>query len=163
MKASRRAFSRLFHWRTRGGAGPPGRVIETEPADRSERSHQSGLHRLWNAVRCAYSRWPRNGRRPPRDVEFLAVSDVYERRRQAGKDLTGAPHVYEEYRELLGRDDIDGVLIAVPDHWHYAMAAEACFAGKDVYVEKPMTYTLEEARQLSRVVPEDRPGPSGWR
>jgi predicted dehydrogenase len=57
--------------------------------------------------------------------------------------------MYRDYREILARPDIDGVVIAVPDHWHYEMASEAMQAGKDVYLEKPMTYTVEEAAKLN--------------
>ena len=52
----------------------------------------------------------------------------------------------------IARPDIDGVVIAVPDHWHYPMASQALLAGKDVYLEKPMTYTVEEAAKLNDLV-----------
>ena len=54
----------------------------------------------------------------------------------------------KEYRELLSRKDIDAVIIGSPDHWHVRMAADACAAGKDVYVEKPLTHTLAEGRSI---------------
>src|SRR5579863_7992749 len=83
------------------------------------------------------------------DVEFVAVCDVWEPRAKYGQDLTKAPKTYRDYREVLQRPDVDGVVIAVPDHWHYPMAKEACNAGKDVYLEKPMTHTVEEAAKLN--------------
>ena len=52
------------------------------------------------------------------------------------------------FRELLGRKDIDAVVIATPDHWHALIAIAATQAGKDIYCEKPLTETLHEARAL---------------
>lgn len=55
---------------------------------------------------------------------------------------------YKHYKELLADKDIDIVLIAVPDHWHTTIAMEACKAGKDIYCEKPLTLTIDEAKRL---------------
>ena len=63
--------------------------------------------------------------------------------------MTKAPQTYRDYREILQRPDVDGIVVAVPDHWHYAIARDACLAGKDVYLEKPMTYTIEESAKLN--------------
>ena len=60
--------------------------------------------------------------------------------------------IHQDYTELLARDDIHGVLIASPEHWHAPMAIDALRAGKDVYVEKPMTRHLDEAFRLMDVV-----------
>ncbi|MGD0500116.1 MAG: Gfo/Idh/MocA family oxidoreductase [Bryobacteraceae bacterium] len=86
------------------------------------------------------------------DVEFLAVCDVWEPRLAYAQKESGAAKTYRDYREVLQRSDIDGVVLAVPDHWHYAMAREALLAGKDVYVEKPMTHTLDQAARLNDLV-----------
>ena len=59
---------------------------------------------------------------------------------------------YRSYHELLARDDIHGVLIAAPEHWHATMAVDAIAAGKHVYVEKPMTLRLDDALWLRKVV-----------
>ncbi len=59
---------------------------------------------------------------------------------------------YRDFRELLARPDIDGVLIASPDHWHGLQAVASAEAGKDVFVEKPMTYTIAEGRRLVEAV-----------
>ena len=90
------------------------------------------------------------------DFEYSAVCDVWDPRLEAGQKRTGAEKTYRDYREVLARPDIDGVVIAVPDHWHYPMASEALLAGKDVYLEKPMTYTIEEAAKLNDLVGETK-------
>ena len=86
------------------------------------------------------------------DVEFAAVCDVWEPRLQNAQKRTGAEKTYRDYREVLQRSDIDGVVLAVPDHWHAPMATEALLAGKDVYLEKPMTRKVDEAAKLSDLV-----------
>ena len=58
----------------------------------------------------------------------------------------------EEYREVLARQDIDGVIISTPDHWHANMTIAACRAGKDVYCEKPLTHTVQEAYDVQAAV-----------
>ena len=86
------------------------------------------------------------------DFEFSAMCDVWEPRLKYAREQTKAEKTYRDYREVLARPDIDGVVLAVPDHWHYLMASQACQAGKDVYLEKPMTYTVNEAAKLNEVV-----------
>ena len=86
-------------------------------------------------------------------VAIVAVCDVYAKRRQKAEDKTGAKG-YENYHEVLDREDLDAVFIATPDHTHAPIAIEAMRKGKDVYVEKPMTHTIEEAYELERVVHE---------
>ena len=61
---------------------------------------------------------------------------------------------YEKFEDLLARQDIDAVVIAVPDHSHARIAIAACKAGKDVYLEKPMTFTIREGQELKKVVRE---------
>src|SRR2546423_5602465 len=85
-----------------------------------------------------------------KDIQVVAVSEIYTRRKQRARDLAKLTDkdVHHDYRELLARNDVDAVLIAAPDHWHGQMALDALAAGKDVYLEKPMTHTLEEARAI---------------
>lgn len=81
------------------------------------------------------------------NFDILAVCDVYEKRLEAAARLTGGkPH--KDYRRLLDDKNIDYVLIATPEHWHYQMASDAVDAGKAVYCEKPMTHTSEQAKRL---------------
>lgn len=59
---------------------------------------------------------------------------------------------YENYHDLLSRKDIDAVVIASPDHWHALMAIDACKASKDIYLEKPLTFTIKEGQVLVKAV-----------
>ena len=85
--------------------------------------------------------------------QIVAVSDVYKPHVDEVKKRSGdiaTTHV--EYREVLDNKDIDAVFIASPDHWHVRMAVDALAAGKDVYLEKPVTHTLEEGATLTHAV-----------
>ncbi len=64
--------------------------------------------------------------------------------------------IYHDFRELLSRKDIDAVIIATPDFWHGVMAVMAARAGKDIYLEKPLTYSLVEGQKLVRAVREKK-------
>lgn len=66
----------------------------------------------------------------------------------------GKGDTYEDYRQLLDRQDIDIVTISTPDHWHTKIALDALRAGKDIYVQKPLTLTIEEGQQLCKAVRE---------
>lgn len=86
-----------------------------------------------------------------RDIRIAAVCDVYTRWKQLAREAARLEEkdVHHDYRDLLARKDIDAVLIATPDHWHAQMAIDAMAAGKDVYLQKPMTLTIDEARQVA--------------
>jgi predicted dehydrogenase len=58
------------------------------------------------------------------------------------------PKQYRNYKELLADKDVQAVLIATPEHWHYQMVLDAIAAGKDVYVEKPLCQTPEQGAAL---------------
>ena len=93
---------------------------------------------------------------PMPDVQVLAVCDVDVNRREAAKEMVeeaqGECVAYNDFRDVLEQDDIDGVVIATPDHWHAIAVIEACKAGKDVFCEKPLTLTLREAQRCIEAV-----------
>ena len=83
-------------------------------------------------------------------IEIAAVCDVFNRYRDQAvakvKAAVGkAPIAMADYRDLLRDDSIDAVVISTPDHWHARQTLDAFAAGKDVYCEKPMTHSAEEA------------------
>src|SRR6185437_11522678 len=79
--------------------------------------------------------------------QVVAVCDVYVKRRRLNAENHQAK-AYADYREIIARPDIDAVIVATPDHWHAKIALEAMDKGKDVYLEKPMCHTNEEAKKL---------------
>ncbi|MDQ3684201.1 MAG: Gfo/Idh/MocA family oxidoreductase [Acidobacteriota bacterium] len=91
------------------------------------------------------------GQKPNTPAQIVAVSDVYAKRTNAAKEMAKCDG-YMDYREIINRKDIDAVIIATPDHWHAPMAIEAMEKGKDVYLEKPMTHTVDEARRVHESV-----------
>ncbi|MCP1382387.1 Gfo/Idh/MocA family protein [Runella salmonicolor] len=74
------------------------------------------------------------------------IKTFYEKNPQSGT-YSEIP-VYNDFRELLARKDVDAVVIATPDHWHAAMAVRAAEAGKDIYCEKPLALTVKEGRAM---------------
>jgi predicted dehydrogenase len=94
------------------------------------------------------------------DCEIAGVSEVSDERMDDGVATAGnSPPRFADFRRMLERQDIDAVVISTPDHWHALMTILACAAGKDVYVEKPLTHVLREgewmidaARRHARVV-----------
>ena len=89
------------------------------------------------------------------NIEWVAISDIYDARRdQAEQVAKSRVDKYANYHQLLDRKDIDGVIVATFDHMHSRVAIDACKAGKDVYVEKPMTSLPEQGPPLVRAVRE---------
>ena len=88
------------------------------------------------------------------DVQFAAVCDVdLARARQNARTLrVDEKGIYQDYRPLLERKDIDAVVIASPDHWHALHSIDAALAGKDVYVVKAMTLTVVEGRAMVKAI-----------
>ncbi len=83
------------------------------------------------------------------DCQTVAVCDLREDYMDlAVKKSRATPKKYKEYGKLLEDKDVDAVVIATPDHWHALMFIDACHAGKDVYVEKPLSLTVVEGRKM---------------
>ncbi len=85
--------------------------------------------------------------------DVVAVCDVDRKRAETASD-NGKRAIYEDYRKLLERKDIDAVTISTPDHWHTKIAIDAMRAGKDVYCQKPLTLTIDEGKLLCKVAKE---------
>jgi predicted dehydrogenase len=88
-----------------------------------------------------------------KDSVFVAACDVAKDRldetaARLDKTQGNAVDAYEDYRRILDRKDVDAVLVATPDHWHAPMTIDACAAGKDVYVEKPVSNEIEPAVKM---------------
>ena len=77
-------------------------------------------------------------------VDVAAVCDIYGAQIDAAKQIAPKSKSFTDHRKLLEMKEVDAVLIGVPDHWHAAVAIDALNAGKDVYVEKPLTLKIEE-------------------
>lgn len=85
--------------------------------------------------------------------QVVAVADVFELNRDRAAATVGTPLAqFKDYRKLLDSKDIDAVIIGAPDHWHSRMLIDAVGAGKDVYVEKPVTHSIEEGPEEIRAV-----------
>lgn len=82
------------------------------------------------------------------NIDILNVCDAYSKRADAAAQLTGGK-IVKDYRQLLDDKNIDYVLIASPEHWHYQMTMDAISAGKHIYCEKPMTYSIEQSRKVT--------------
>ena len=95
------------------------------------------------------------------EARIVAISEVYKAKAQLTLDRIKTHYdknkelgaysdipVYNDFRELLARKDVDAVVIATPDHWHAAMAVRAAEAGKDIYCEKPLALTVKEGRAM---------------
>src|SRR6516165_11567769 len=87
-----------------------------------------------------------------KDCEIAAFCDVYEPYLEAAqKKVGGSATLHHDYRKLVEQKDLDAVVIATPDHWHALQFVAACRAGKDVYVEKPLSLTIAEGRKMADV------------
>lgn len=98
-------------------------------------------------------------------IEIVAGADVYGVKRDrfhlrmkkfySDKGTSVEVKTYKNYQDILERKDIDAVVIATPDHWHAIQAIDACKAGKDIYLEKPITFTIKESLAVVKAVREN--------
>jgi predicted dehydrogenase len=104
-----------------------------------------GMHNLKNFLTCD-------------DLRVVAVCDVDTNHRTTAKQTVdkvygnGDCAAYNDFRKILGRGDIDTVLIATPDHWHAILSIQAAKAGKDIYCEKPISLTIAEGRAVANTM-----------
>ena len=88
-------------------------------------------------------------------VQVVAVCDIYGKHVGMAQQKATEAKAFADHHEVLGLTDVDAVLIATPDHWHTQIAIDALNAGKDVYVEKPLTRTLEEGPRIVKAAREN--------
>ena len=93
----------------------------------------------------------RNCARYP-DVVVTGVCDVWKARRDQTAAQYSSAKPYADYQEMLGQKNVDAVIIATPPHWHALQAIHACEAGKDIYLQKPMTLHLAESIAVTGAV-----------
>ncbi len=86
------------------------------------------------------------------DVVVTGACDVWQQRREAVCAQYKSAKPYADYHDLLDRKDLDGVIIGTPPHWHCLAAVDACRAGKDIYLQKPMTLHLAESLAVRNAV-----------
>lgn len=99
------------------------------------------------------------------NIHIVAMCDVDANRMVEGKEFVNQWYaeekgidnpvdikLYQDYRELLRQSDVDAVIISTPDHWHARLTIEAALAGKDIYLQKPASLTIEEGRIMSDIV-----------
>ncbi|HEV3144676.1 MAG TPA: Gfo/Idh/MocA family oxidoreductase [Gemmataceae bacterium] len=90
-----------------------------------------------------------------KDAQIVALCDVYlPYLHAAQKKVGGKAHLHHDFRKLIDQKDIDAVVVATPDHWHALPFVAACRAGKDVYVEKPLSLTIAEGQKMVAVANE---------
>lgn len=130
------------------GAGAPGKLIQIA---------QIGCGRIANDMDMP------GVLKHPQRARIVAVADFDSMRAELGRrkieqsyekslSQTVAVKTYGDYREIIARPDIDAVMISTPDHWHAQPVVEAALAGKDIYVQKPLSMTIAEGRLVSDVV-----------
>ena len=82
------------------------------------------------------------------NCDIINVCDVFDKRADQAAQLTGGK-VVKDYRRVLENPDVDYVLIATPEHWHFQMTMDAASAGKHIYCEKPMTQRVEQSKKVA--------------
>ena len=150
-------------WAGLGRRGPahfyPRHCLGPGRRRRAQRAHRRGRDGLGNQGHGDFG-----GFLGSSDVQYVAVCDVRKNVRDGAKREVDERYkskdcaAYNDFRQLLARDDIEAVHVATPDHWHTIIATEACRHGKDVFCQKPETLTLREgplmveyARRYGRV------------
>jgi len=87
-----------------------------------------------------------------KDADMVAMCETYRPRMEQGvHELGGRAKPYTDFRKMIEDKDVEAVVVSTPDHWHAMMTMMACAAGKDVYVEKPMTLFIDEGKWMTKV------------
>ena len=92
------------------------------------------------------------------DCQVVAACDIHKKHLQTAVDTINSKYgnqdckAYHDYRELLARDDVDAIMIAIPDQWHAIVATEAAARKKDIYGEKPLARTIAEQQAIVKAV-----------
>ncbi len=120
----------------------------------------TGRMGLGNLMECVERGLEGNNR-----AHVVAVCDLDQRRLEYARQtvekiyaerLPREPHpqvrIFQNYQQMLAEADVDGVIVATPDHWHAQVAIHAARAGKDIYLQKPLTYAIAEGQKLCRAV-----------
>ena len=89
--------------------------------------------------------------KPPKEARIVAVADVNKKRAEQWGAKYNCP-AFQDYRDLLDRKDVDVVMYATPEHWHYLPCIHAAQAGKDIYGEQPLSHTIREGRVMAEAV-----------
>ena len=99
-----------------------------------------------------------NALRQDERVQMVAVCDVDAGHRQRALNICGlaAKDGYNDFREVVSRDDIDAIMVGTPDHWHAIITGSAAKAGKDIYCEKPLAASIGEGRYVSDLVRKEK-------
>jgi len=142
---NRRVFARTLAWATAATAFSTG----IEGANERVRLGFIGLGNRGDQVLDAFLKQP--------DAEVVAVCDLDQAYLDfAAKKVGTQPAQFHDYRRLLEQRDLDAVVISTPDHWHALQTIHACEAGKDVYVEKPLSLRVAEGRAMAAAVERHR-------
>ena len=92
-----------------------------------------------------------------KDADVAAICDIYQPYIDFAAEKVGTkPEQFRDYRKLLAKKDLDAVVVVTPDHWHALQMIEACAAGKDVYVEKPLSLCVAEGRAMVKAARDHR-------
>ncbi len=149
MKSSRRGFLKT----TAAGSA----AVACAPALAQEDSKKLRLGSIGvGGSRGRYNRGGAIAREASNFANMVAVCDVdkLHTKEFSEKHFGGKLNEYTDYREMLEKENLDVVTIGTPDHWHVPIAIAALRAGCDVYCEKPLTLTIEEGKQIRKVVEE---------
>src|ERR1035438_4779514 len=149
---SRRAFLEQAATITALGVAAPHLVAAAQPAGHPAHSPNGRIH--LGLIGCGgMGRANLGACASQADVVVMGACDVWQSRRDAVvQQFKDTCKGYRDFRELLQQPDLDAVIIATPPHWHALIAIAACEAGKDIYLQKPMTLHLAESFAVRNAV-----------